>query len=98
VHAAEHVCPRIGLDGTPLPPRLAATAKVFEAGQARLRHVEVIARLLDSPAARRLTPDRGRGQRVDRLDQEAVRGGDRAVRHNTDSSRTSVRLLAFRRR
>jgi Domain of unknown function (DUF222)/HNH endonuclease len=56
VHAADHVCPRIGLDGTELPPRLAATAKVFDAGQARLRHVEVIAKLLDSPAAHRLTP------------------------------------------
>jgi hypothetical protein len=29
---------------------------VFEAGQARLRHVEVIAKLLDSPAAHRLSP------------------------------------------
>jgi hypothetical protein len=38
---------------------------------------------------------RGRGQRVGRLDQEAVRGGDRAVRHTPDPSRTSVRLLAF---
>jgi hypothetical protein len=61
VHAAEQVCPRIGLDGTQLPPRLAATAAVFAAGQARLRHVEVIARLLDSPAARRLTPERWTG-------------------------------------
>jgi hypothetical protein len=61
VHAADQVCPRIGLDGTALPPRLAATAQVFAAGQARLRHVEVIARLLDSPAARRLTPERWAG-------------------------------------
>lgn len=30
--AAPLVRPRIGLDGTPLPPRLAATATVFEAG------------------------------------------------------------------
>jgi hypothetical protein len=56
VHAAEGVCPRIGLDGTALPARLAATAAVVAAGQARLRHVEVIAKLLDSPAARRLSP------------------------------------------
>jgi 5-methylcytosine-specific restriction protein A len=56
VHAADLVCPRIGLDGSPLPPRLAATAQVFEAGRARLRHVEVIAKLLDSSAAHRLTP------------------------------------------
>jgi 5-methylcytosine-specific restriction protein A len=61
VHAADLVCPRIGLDGTVLPPRLAATAAVFAAGQARLRHVEVIAKLLDSPAARRLTPHRWAG-------------------------------------
>ncbi len=56
VHAADSVCPRIGLDGTELSPRLAVTAKVFAAGQARLRHVEVIAKLLDSPAAHRLSP------------------------------------------
>jgi uncharacterized protein DUF222/HNH endonuclease len=61
VHAAEQVCPRIGLDGTPLPPRLTAAAAVFAAGRARLRHVEVIAKLLDSPAARRLTPERWAG-------------------------------------
>jgi hypothetical protein len=61
VHAAEQVCPRIGLDGTELPARLAATAAVFASGQARLRHVEVIARLLDSPAARRLAPHRWTG-------------------------------------
>jgi hypothetical protein len=36
---------------------LVATAAVFDAGRARLRHVEVIARLLDGPAARRLGPE-----------------------------------------
>lgn len=56
VDAADGVCSRISLDGTELPPRLAATAAVFDAGRARLRHVEVIAKLLDSPAARRLSP------------------------------------------
>src|ERR687896_492091 len=61
VHAAQNVCPQIGLDGTARPPRLAATAQVFAAGQARLRHVEVIAKLLDSPAARRLAPHRWAG-------------------------------------
>jgi 5-methylcytosine-specific restriction protein A len=61
VHAAENVCPQIGLDGTVLQPRLAATAQVFAAGQARLRHVEVIAKLLDLPAARRLAPHRWAG-------------------------------------
>ncbi len=56
VHAAEHVCPRTALDGTRLPPRLPATAAAFTAGHTRLRHVEVIAKLLDSPAAHRLSP------------------------------------------
>jgi len=52
--AAEHVGPRTGLDGTPLPPRLAATAAAFDAGAACLRHVEVVARVLGSDAASRL--------------------------------------------
>lgn len=56
--AAEHVGPRAGLDGTPLPPRLAATAAAFDAGAAGLRHVEVVARVLGSDAARRLDPQR----------------------------------------
>jgi Domain of unknown function (DUF222)/HNH endonuclease len=55
--AAEHIRPRIALDGAVLPPRLPATAAVFDAGGASLRHVEVVARLLGSPAASRLTPD-----------------------------------------
>jgi Domain of unknown function (DUF222)/HNH endonuclease len=54
--AAEQVCPRVGLDATPLPARLAATAEVFSAGRTGLRHVEVIARVLATPAADRLTP------------------------------------------
>ena len=33
VHAAEQVCPRIGLDGTVLPPRLAATAPCSPPGR-----------------------------------------------------------------
>jgi hypothetical protein len=56
VVAAEQVCPRTGLDGTVLPPRLPATAQVFTAGRAGLRHVEVVARLLATPAAARLAP------------------------------------------
>jgi hypothetical protein len=56
VTAAEQVHPRHGLDGTPLPARLPATAEVFAAGQAGLRHVEVIAKVLATPAARRLSP------------------------------------------
>lgn len=56
VTAAEQVCPRVGLDDTPLPARLAATAEAFAAGQASLRHVEVIARVLGTAAADRLSP------------------------------------------
>jgi hypothetical protein len=54
--AAEQACPRLGLDGTALPARLAATAEVFAAGRASLRHVEVIATVLATVAADRLTP------------------------------------------
>lgn len=56
VLAAEQVCTRIGLDGAPLPPRLPVTAAMFAAGRAGLRHVEVIAQVLGSAAAGRLTP------------------------------------------
>ena len=54
--AAEQAQPRVGLDGSPLPPRLPCTAEVFAAGGASLRHVHAIARLLAGPAARRLAP------------------------------------------
>ncbi len=56
VGAAEQVCARVGIDATALPPRLPATAAAFTAGAASLRHVEVIARVLGSDAAGRLTP------------------------------------------
>jgi len=56
--AAEHVRPRVGLDGTPLPARLPATAAVFDAGAGSVRHVEVVARVLGSDAAGRLDPQR----------------------------------------
>ena len=56
VTAADHVIQRVGLDGTVLPARLAATAEVFEAGRASLRHVEILARVLGSAAANRLSP------------------------------------------
>ncbi|GAA1265075.1 HNH endonuclease signature motif containing protein [Pseudonocardia aurantiaca] len=55
VIAAEQTCERIGLDGTVLAARLPATGKAFAAGQAGLRHVEIIAGLLGSAAARRLS-------------------------------------------
>jgi len=52
--AAEAVSTRTGLDGTPLPARLPATATVFASGETSLRHVEVIATLLRSAPATRL--------------------------------------------
>jgi 5-methylcytosine-specific restriction protein A len=61
VVAAEQIGPRIGLDGAVLPARLPATAEVFAAGRAGLRHVEVIARVLGSDAAGRLTPQQWAG-------------------------------------
>ncbi|MGE3288516.1 MAG: DUF222 domain-containing protein [Pseudonocardia sp.] len=54
---AEQACARVGLDGTVLPARLAETARVFAAGGCTTRQVETVARVLDSPAARRLAPD-----------------------------------------
>lgn len=57
VTAAEQVCDRVALDGTPLPPRLPATAAVFAAGGCSLRHVETAAQVLGTTAAGRLTPD-----------------------------------------
>ncbi|MHA6631955.1 DUF222 domain-containing protein, partial [Pseudonocardia sichuanensis] len=55
VIGAEQACERIGIDGTAVPAPLPATAKVFAAGQAGLRHVNVIAELLATGAAGRLT-------------------------------------------
>jgi hypothetical protein len=61
VVAAEQVTPRTGLDGSLLPARLPATAAVFGEGRASLRHVEVIARVLGSDAAGRLSPEQWAG-------------------------------------
>jgi hypothetical protein len=47
---------RVGLEGQVLPATLPATAAVFAAGRVGLRHVEVIAALLDSREAARLAP------------------------------------------
>jgi hypothetical protein len=57
VVVAEQVTPRVGLDGAPLPARLPVTAVVFAAGATSLRHVEVIARVLGTDAAGRLSPE-----------------------------------------
>ena len=54
---AEQAVARVGLDGAVLPAHLAATARSFAAGGCSLRSVEVIARVLASPAARRLPPE-----------------------------------------
>jgi hypothetical protein len=56
VRIAEQIGVRVGLDGQPLPPRLAATAQVFAAGATSLRHVETIGRELATAAAARLAP------------------------------------------
>lgn len=59
--AAKNVVAQVGLDGSRRPARLAATAQVFAEGRTGLRHVEVIARLLDGAAAGRLDPERWAG-------------------------------------
>ncbi|MCO1659322.1 HNH endonuclease signature motif containing protein [Pseudonocardia humida] len=56
VRAAEHVAARVDLQGQVLPPLLPAMAAAFTSGAASLQHVDLIARLLDSPAARRIPP------------------------------------------
>src|SRR5918993_2055279 len=61
VVAAEQVGARTSLDGAVLPRRLPATGEVFTAGKASLRHVEVIARVLGTRAAGRLTPQQWAG-------------------------------------
>ena len=61
VSIAGQVTPRTGLDGSVLPARLPATAHVFGQGRTSLRHVEVIARLLDSKPAGRLSPQQWGG-------------------------------------
>ncbi len=58
VLVAEQVGPRTGLDGTTLPPRLPGTAAAFHVPEAGIGvgHVEVITRVLGTPAAVRLAP------------------------------------------
>jgi hypothetical protein len=53
---AESVHPSTSLTGEVLPPRLPATALAFTTETIGVRHVETIARLLESGAARRLDP------------------------------------------
>ena len=54
---AEQAVARVGLDGAVLPAPLAATARCFASGGCSVRAVEVIARVLASPAAQRLPPE-----------------------------------------
>ena len=61
VTVTEHVTTRIGLDGGALPARLPHTAAAFERGEASLRHVEAVVRVLATPAAARLTPEQWAG-------------------------------------
>ena len=61
VVAAEQVTARVGLDGGALPARLPHTAEAFADGRASLRHVDVVARLLGSKAAGRLSPEQWAG-------------------------------------
>jgi hypothetical protein len=56
--AAEHVHPRRTLEGTELPPALPATAERFADGRIGLRHVDVVATVMNSHAARRIDPAR----------------------------------------
>ncbi|MGQ0575779.1 MAG: DUF222 domain-containing protein [Pseudonocardia sp.] len=72
VTAAEQVCPRVGLDGQILAPRLAATAAAFTTGTAGLRHVEVIAAVLGGAAADRLTPPVWAGAEADLAEKAAL--------------------------
>ena len=55
VEVAQHVGARTALDGSRLEPVLPATAAAFTAGATTLRHVEVIAGLLDSKPATRIS-------------------------------------------
>ncbi len=69
VVAAEQVCPRIGLDGSESPARLPATAARFTDGRLGIGHVDVIAKLLDKPEARRLSPEVWAGAEAELADK-----------------------------
>jgi 5-methylcytosine-specific restriction protein A len=55
VKVAQHVGPRFALDGAPLEPVLPATAAAFTAGATTMRHVGVIASLMNSGSASRIS-------------------------------------------
>ena len=52
---AQHVGPRTALDGAPLEPVLPVTAAAFAAAATTMRHVEVIATLMNSKPASRIS-------------------------------------------
>jgi hypothetical protein len=56
VRSADHVSARRDLQGQVLEPKLPAMADAFASGTASLQHVNLIARLMDRPAARRIPP------------------------------------------
>ena len=64
VVAAESVCETVDLGGQVLPARMPATAAAFADGSASLRHVDVIARVLNSAVAARLDPETWAGAEV----------------------------------
>ncbi len=55
VRVAQQVGPRFALDGAPLEPVLPATAAAFAAGATTMRHVGVIATLMNSSPASRIS-------------------------------------------
>jgi len=67
LRVAQHVGPRTALDGAPLEPVLPATAAAFAVGATTLRHVGVIASLMNSQSASRISL-------ADRLSIEASLG------------------------
>jgi 5-methylcytosine-specific restriction protein A len=56
VRAADHVSARRDLQGQVLDPVLPAMADAFASGAASLQHVDLIARLMGTPQARRIPP------------------------------------------
>jgi 5-methylcytosine-specific restriction protein A len=54
VRGAGHVTPRVDMQGQVLEPVMPAMAAAFTSGAASLQHVDLIARLLDSPTAKRI--------------------------------------------
>ena len=62
VTAAESVCPRSTLQGEVVAPKLPALASAFAAGSVSVAHVAVVAMVLDSRTAERLSPADCSGQ------------------------------------